>query len=139
MPYIMYNPKRITILLALLVLTACSLHSAPTICPTPQVCFTPGERCDQRVVAGIDRAQHGILVQAYGFTSKPIIQSLVEAHKRGVSVSVILDKSNLEQKHSGMRTLLAARIPVWIDFKPAIAHNKVMIVDGQTVITGSYR
>ena len=29
-------------------------------------------------------------------------------------------------------------IPVWIDSKPAIAHNKVMIIDEKEVITGSF-
>jgi phosphatidylserine/phosphatidylglycerophosphate/cardiolipin synthase-like enzyme len=29
-------------------------------------------------------------------------------------------------------------IPTWIDAKHAIAHNKVMVIDGATVITGSF-
>ena len=34
--------------------------------------------------------------------------------------------------------LVQAGIPVRIDAKHAIAHNKVMIIDGEAVITGSY-
>ena len=34
--------------------------------------------------------------------------------------------------------LTHADIPVLIDAKHAIAHNKVMIIDGKTVITGSF-
>ena len=34
--------------------------------------------------------------------------------------------------------LLANGIPVLIDKKPAIAHNKVMIIDESEVITGSF-
>ena len=33
---------------------------------------------------------------------------------------------------------LPTGIPVRIDAKHAIAHNKVMIIDGETVITGSF-
>jgi phosphatidylserine/phosphatidylglycerophosphate/cardiolipin synthase-like enzyme len=31
-----------------------------------------------------------------------------------------------------------AGIAVWVDTRVAIAHNKVMVVDGVTVITGSF-
>jgi phosphatidylserine/phosphatidylglycerophosphate/cardiolipin synthase-like enzyme len=34
--------------------------------------------------------------------------------------------------------LEATGIPVWIDYEPAIAHNKVIIIDGRLVIGGSY-
>ncbi len=40
------------------------------------------------------------LVQAYSFTSAPIAKALLDAHKRGVSVQVILDKSQKTQKYS---------------------------------------
>ena len=29
-------------------------------------------------------------------------------------------------------------VPVWVDSKHKIAHNKVMIIDGNTTITGSF-
>ncbi len=32
----------------------------------------------------------------------------------------------------------AEHIPVWIDSSVHIAHNKVMIIDGKELITGSY-
>ena len=31
-----------------------------------------------------------------------------------------------------------AGIPVWIDYRHAIAHNKIMIIDKQTLVTGSF-
>ena len=34
--------------------------------------------------------------------------------------------------------LANAGIPVWIDADPAIAHNKVMVLDGTIVVTGSF-
>ncbi|MGL9718279.1 MAG: phospholipase D-like domain-containing protein, partial [Wolbachia sp.] len=58
--------------------------------------------------------------------------------ERGVDVKVILDKSQLYSKHSVINELFASGIPVWIDDKPKIAHNKVIIVDNQKVITGSF-
>jgi phosphatidylserine/phosphatidylglycerophosphate/cardiolipin synthase-like enzyme len=53
-------------------------------------------------------------------------------------IRVILDKSQRTEKYSSADFLLHAGIPTHIDTKHAIAHNKVMIIDGETVITGSF-
>jgi phosphatidylserine/phosphatidylglycerophosphate/cardiolipin synthase-like enzyme len=103
-----------------------------------QVCFTPGGNCTQDVVNAIGDAKKQILVQAYSFTSAPIARALMMAHERGVDVKVILDKSQKTQKYSSATFLANQNIPTWIDYKVAIAHNKVMIIDGNTVITGSF-
>ena len=62
----------------------------------------------------------------------------MEAHKRGVKVQVILDKSQRTEKYSSADFLVNMGIPVRIDAQHAIAHNKIMVIDGQTVITGSF-
>jgi phosphatidylserine/phosphatidylglycerophosphate/cardiolipin synthase-like enzyme len=108
-----------------------------------QVCFTPGGDCTDLVVGQIAAARHQILVQAYSFTSVPILSALRAAHARGVDVEVIVDKTSAGVSKSGSHYSAAiylnnAGIPVWVDIKVAIAHNKVMIVDGAVVITGSF-
>ena len=60
------------------------------------------------------------------------------AHKRGVKVEIILDKSQRTEKYSEADFLVNVGIPTKIDAKHAIAHNKIMVIDGQTVITGSF-
>jgi len=103
------------------------------------VCFTPGGACTSKIVNLINNAKKEILVQAYSFTSAPIAKSLVGANRRGVNVKVILDKSQFKHnKYSASRFLLNNNISVWIDYKPAIAHNKVIIVDNNIVETGSF-
>jgi phosphatidylserine/phosphatidylglycerophosphate/cardiolipin synthase-like enzyme len=44
-------------------------------------------------VQALGEAKHTILGQAYSFTSAPIAKALLDAHKRGVQVQVILDRS----------------------------------------------
>lgn len=107
-----------------------------------EVCFAPPipGGCDPtetiiRIIAGAHRQ---ILVQAYEFTSAPIAKAIVDAHMRGLDVRVILDKSNLHEGYSSVRFLTHEDVPVMIDAVHNIAHNKVMIVDGETVITGSF-
>jgi len=102
------------------------------------VYFSPDGGATQAIVREIDRATLDVRVQAYSFTSAPIAKALVDAHKRGVSVEVILDRSQRTEKYSGATFLANSRIPVYIESAHAIAHNKVMIIDGQTVITGPF-
>jgi phosphatidylserine/phosphatidylglycerophosphate/cardiolipin synthase-like enzyme len=118
--------------------------SAPVAVAQPlayQVCFTPGEDCTGLLVKEIAGAHRSILVQAYSFTSAPILAALRAAHARGVEV--IVDKNSARVSKSGSRYSAAtylsnAGIPVWVDTRVAIAHNKVMVLDGATVITGSF-
>jgi phosphatidylserine/phosphatidylglycerophosphate/cardiolipin synthase-like enzyme len=104
-----------------------------------QVCFTPAENCTPIIVAAIRQAKKEVLVQAYSFTSVQIMKSLIDASRRGVSVKVILDKSQARTKGFSPAKLLSDyHIPIWVDYHPSIAHNKVMIIDRDTVITGSF-
>ena len=105
---------------------------------TYRVCFTPGENCTDQIIDIIDKAKSEILVQGYSFTSSPIAQALTKAKNRGISVRVILDKSQKSERYTIITYLINQQIPVWIDFKPAIAHNKILIVDGHIVQTGSF-
>ena len=114
------------------------LFATAAIASEPEVCFTPGQDCTSVIVVEINAAQQQILVQAYSFTSAPIASALVDAHKRGVDVRAILDKSQRTERYSSASFLVNSGIPTWIDDKVAIAHNKVMVIDGKIVITGSF-
>jgi len=106
--------------------------------PPIEVFFSPKGGCTQAVVKEITAARSTILVQAYSFTSAPIAKALVDAHKRGVDVQVILDKSNRTEKYSPADFVVNVGIRVKIDAKHQIAHNKIMVIDSATVITGSF-
>jgi phosphatidylserine/phosphatidylglycerophosphate/cardiolipin synthase-like enzyme len=106
--------------------------------PLWEVYFSPNGKCTNAIIRELNNAKHSILVQAYSFTSAPIAKALLDAHRRGVKVEVILDKSQRTQSYSSATFLLNAGIPTRIDAQHSIAHNKVMIIDGETVITGSF-
>jgi len=112
-------------------------------CPMPNnvqwdVHFSPNGGATENVVNWINSAQKSIYVQAYSFTSAPIAMALVAAHQRGVHVEVLLDKSDVTGRGSVLPMLRGHGIPTFIDDKHAIAHNKIMIIDGVTVLTGSF-
>ena len=121
-----------------LLLLGSPLVSQPTHAATLTPCFTPGEDCTGLIVDQIEQAKLTLLVQAYGFTSPSIIQALARAKDRGVNVRVILDKSNEQPRYTGATYLTNHGIPVLIDDRVAIAHNKVLVIDGKHVITGSF-
>jgi len=114
------------------------IHATGDHSATWEVYFSPSGGCTQAIVDTLATAKKSVLVQAYSFTSAPIAKALVDAKKRGVDVQAILDKSQRTEKYSGATFLLNAGIPTFIDPAHTIAHNKVMVIDGKTVITGSF-
>lgn len=106
--------------------------------PVLDVHFSPKGGCADRVVAEIGKARREILVMAYSFTSKPITEALVAAHKRGVTVEVVLDHSNEKEPHTDLPQLIEGGLQPLVDPHHAIAHNKVMVIDRRTVLTGSF-
>jgi phosphatidylserine/phosphatidylglycerophosphate/cardiolipin synthase-like enzyme len=102
------------------------------------VYFSPHGGATAAVVHEVNAATDHILVQAYSFTSAPIAKALVDAHKRGVKVLAVLDKSNETKKYSAATFLINAGIQTLIDDQHAIAHSKVLVIDSATVITGSF-
>ena len=100
--------------------------------------FSPRGGCTEAVVEEIDKARQIVLVQAYSFTSQPIAKSLVNAHNRGVKIVCVLDKSQRTEQYSSADFVAHAGIETHIDAEHAIAHNKVMLIDGHTLITGSF-
>jgi len=120
-------------------LTAGMLWISTTLAGELITCFTPGEKCTDLIVKQIDEAKKSIYIQAYGFTSQPIIEAVANAKNRGLVVKIILDKVNeTEQQGNGAKYLRSKNIEVLIDNKVAIAHNKIMVIDERNIITGSF-
>ena len=106
--------------------------------PEWKVYFSPDGGATDAIVTELGKATNDILVQAYSFTSAPIAKALVDAHKRGVKIAVILDKGQKMAKYSSADFIAHAGITTLIDGKHAIAHNKVIVIDGLVLITGSF-
>jgi phosphatidylserine/phosphatidylglycerophosphate/cardiolipin synthase-like enzyme len=131
--------SRITASLAIIVVILLMVLSTPIHVysqekpPSIEAYFSPHGGCTEAVIRELDKAKTTILVQAYSFTSAPIAKALLNAHKRGVKIEVILDKSQRTQNYSSATFLYNQGIPVKIDAQHAIAHNKVMIIDGESL------
>ena len=103
-----------------------------------EVFFSPKGGCQDAIIREVNAAKDYVHVQAYSFTSAPIARALLDAKKRGVKVEVVIDKGRVTEKYSEATFFANQDIPVFTDGRHAIAHNKVMVIDGSTVITGSF-
>jgi phosphatidylserine/phosphatidylglycerophosphate/cardiolipin synthase-like enzyme len=129
----------VVVLLAVLTVGAAVPAPAPAAEPGIRVLFSPRGGCTEAVVAEIGKAKASLDVQAYSFTSAPIADAVAKAHARGVRVRVVLDKSQRGERYTSATFLHNHGVPVRIDAKHAIAHNKVILIDGgATIITGSF-
>jgi phosphatidylserine/phosphatidylglycerophosphate/cardiolipin synthase-like enzyme len=121
------------------VVSAAPLPASGTVEPI----FTPGGDAEGAIVRALFAAQHSVRVQAYLLTSRSVAYGLIEARRRGVDVQVLADREMVEKgEHSLIPQLVANNIPVWLEVRYAIAHNKIIIIDGEdetaTLITGSF-
>lgn len=133
--------------IALLFLGFVSFHcnanaqGAPESFPTWDVYFSPRGGATFAIRQALDNAKSSMLVQAYSFTSAPIAEAMVRAHRRGVKIRVLLDKSQKAEKYSSADLLANAGISAKIDaahVRRRRTHNKVMIIDNEILVTGSF-
>ncbi|MDD2324626.1 MAG: phospholipase D family protein [Alphaproteobacteria bacterium] len=103
-----------------------------------QNAFSPRQGATELVVKTIGEAERSVCVAAYSFTSEPIAQALIDAHGKGVDVTVVLDKSQRKQKRSLYHRLKERGIPTRINDNYAIMHNKFMVIDEKVLQLGSF-
>jgi phosphatidylserine/phosphatidylglycerophosphate/cardiolipin synthase-like enzyme len=112
-----------------------------------EVCFSPPlpGGCDpaRAIEDAIRVARKSILIQAYEITPGPLVTALIDAHRRGVDVRAIVDYRQLTDRRNrddafAVEHLGEAGIPVLVDKPPGLMHDKVMIIDGEAVVTGSF-
>jgi phosphatidylserine/phosphatidylglycerophosphate/cardiolipin synthase-like enzyme len=93
--------------IALLGCMVCPGQAAEPFAPARvAVYFSPNGDATDAVVHELNAATTQVLVQAYAFTSAPIAKALVDAHKRGVPILAVLDKSNETDKYSAATFLV---------------------------------
>lgn len=103
-----------------------------------QVGFSPCGNSANLILNAINSAEKTIDIAAYSFTSKPISMALLRAKARGVAISVVADKKSNTQGYTAVNFLKNKNITVCLTDKYAIMHNKFMVIDGNTVQTGSF-
>ena len=108
-----------------------------TIPQNMAVYFTPGTECEDRIIAELGRADK-IDIAVYSITNPKIANAIIAAHRRGARVRIVTDRTMAGHKSSMIDELVAAGIPVRINRRHKIEHNKFAVFDNMRMVTGSY-
>jgi phosphatidylserine/phosphatidylglycerophosphate/cardiolipin synthase-like enzyme len=100
--------------------------------------FAPDDAPQTRIAELINSAQHSVHIMAFAFTADPIAQAVISAHQRGLQVSGVIETGQAENSGSDFQSLVDAGVDLRLDGNPRNMHHKVIIIDDQIVIFGSY-
>jgi phosphatidylserine/phosphatidylglycerophosphate/cardiolipin synthase-like enzyme len=104
-----------------------------------EVYFSPDDNTAARLVELINNAEQSIYFMVYSFTADDIAAALIEQTQQGVSVAGVLEDSQVDSNiGTDFDRLRSAGVIVRLDGNPDKMHHKVMIIDEQIVVTGSY-
>ncbi len=97
--------------------------------------FCPEDHCAEKIIHQIAQAEHSILMMSFSFTHEGIADALLRNTK--AEIKVLFEKRGSRGEHSQLSRLEDFGIPVKTDANPRTMHHKVIIIDNQTVVTGS--
>lgn len=104
-----------------------------------EVYFSPQDGTLEHILGMVNSAQESIYFLAYSFTVDRLADAMIDRANAGVTVQGVFDR---DQYHSNEGTefdrLVGAGIDARLDGNPRLMHHKVLIIDGEIVITGSY-
>jgi phosphatidylserine/phosphatidylglycerophosphate/cardiolipin synthase-like enzyme len=104
--------------------------------------FAPYDDVEQALVGLVNGATTSIHIDIYGLTYAPLMDALIAAHQRGVTVNVVADHSQAEgtAERPQLQRLVDAGIAVLVgtSSRGAIDHSKYVVVDISLVGFGSF-
>lgn len=86
----------------------------------------------------IRMATRSIKIALFTFTHPTLVEEVIDAHNRGVRVSIVIDQhSGLGASTKAIERLKSAGVPVFLSRGVQLLHYKFICIDDQTLITGS--
>jgi len=104
--------------------------------------FSPFDQPEKHALCVLSEAQHEVVVAHYNIRSERMLDKLVELRQRGVQVKVAVDQANAAYDYNTGDDFLESNGIQVVRTKPegdtSIMHLKVAVIDGATVMTGSF-
>lgn len=102
------------------------------------VYFSPQDKViTNHIIALVNNSQKYVYIPAFLITHEGLSQALINAHKRGVDVKLIVDATNSSSGRSAVRFLRNAGVPVKVENYAGKMHSKSIIIDDKYIVTGS--
>ena len=102
------------------------------------VYFSPQDKAiTKQIIPLINKAEKYIYIPVFFITKKELVESLTNAHNRGVEIKIINDATNAGTKHSIHKELRNAGIKVKTENYAGKIHSKTIIIDDEISIIGS--
>jgi phosphatidylserine/phosphatidylglycerophosphate/cardiolipin synthase-like enzyme len=102
------------------------------------VYFAPEDAVVPAIIAALQRARRSIRFMAFSFTIDEIANVMAEKKAAGLTVQGIFESTGSEQEASELPLMFCNGIDVRQDGTSFFLHHKVMIIDNNTVIVGSF-
>lgn len=106
----------------------------------PRYSFSPGGATEKNIAAALDFSRESADIAVFSFYSLDIARAVINAHRRGLRVRVLVDRVQASQSEVG-ELLLAAGVPFrWSQgfSGKGVMHNKYAVLDGRLLMTGSF-
>jgi len=103
-----------------------------------EVYFSPNGGCQRAVIAQIRKAAQTIDIAMYYLSSRDIAQALVKARQNNVRIRIVLDQGQEVESASKSGYLVGHGFDVRYHLGFGLMHNKFAIIDGKSLITGSF-
>jgi phosphatidylserine/phosphatidylglycerophosphate/cardiolipin synthase-like enzyme len=100
--------------------------------------FSPEDNIERIIVKRIEKAKTSIHFMAFSFTSDGIGEAMIAKFKKGVAVTGIFERRGSREAHSEYTKMKLEGLPVRLDRNRGNMHHKVIVIDGERVIMGSY-
>lgn len=103
--------------------------------------FSPRRNAKEVVISAILSAKEELLIAAYSFTCPDIAKAIVERHKNGVKVFVVVDKEQNSASQGGFNACMyleGEKVPIKYSICYKAMHHKFLVIDRMSVQLGSF-
>lgn len=112
----------------------------PMFVSTPkanEVCFSPEERCDIKVIKFVETAERSLDIAAFDVNLDQFVKVIV-AKSGKIPVRVLVDRRQAQGDNSEVDFLIKSGVQVRYGKQRSLMHNKFIVVDGRIIETGSF-
>ena len=102
------------------------------------VYFAPEDNVEKIIHDRISKAEKSIRFMQFSFTSDDIGEAIIKKFKDGIPVEGVFEKNGSDTEYSEYIKMKIEDIPVRLDNNNYVMHHKVIIIDDNRVITGSF-